>query len=268
MSDVKEIVVSVDPIVETTLKSGKIRRKRNTTKINASHEIVREETTQKTETHNSVPQTTSSSKTPTTVVKTPATHSAPVTHSATVVKTPATHSATVVKTPAAHSVLATIPAKTPFKPSPNPMVSETHNTTVSIKRKPKIIPTKKQTPVTTPQTRKKPKIVIPTKTKQEPVRSLETVSTPDSSALKGKKHNLQEGPVHSGGKTRKFRERRISISVEPSTKSKKTLKSKVSDMPINRVRRTLISKGLISDSNKQIPDKMMRSMLVDYISLH
>lgn len=73
---------------------------------------------------------------------------------------------------------------------------------------------------------------------------------------------------------RAFKERRISLTVQPLKKSRKyrrTLRARVAEMPLQQVRRMLLRKGVLkpkADVEKAPPEEMMRSMLVDYMMLH
>lgn len=75
---------------------------------------------------------------------------------------------------------------------------------------------------------------------------------------------------------RSFKERRISLTVQPTKKSRKyrrTLRARVAEMPLQQVRRLLLRKGVLkpktgADTENAPPEKMMRSMLVDYMLLH
>jgi hypothetical protein len=88
-------------------------------------------------------------------------------------------------------------------------------------------------------------------------------------------------PEQSGGaavavrsRTRRaFKERRISLTVQPAKKSRKyrrTLRTRVAEMPLQQVRRLLLRKGVLKPKNDAAapPEEMMRSMLVDYMMLH
>ena len=100
---------------------------------------------------------------------------------------------------------------------------------------------------TAPLTRKKPKLII-------------------------SGNHAKSVSTHSGNldkKTRKFRERRISIVMRPSGKgAAKRIREKVAGLPMASVRRTLIRKGVLKANGKTPPDAMMRSMLRDYMLLH
>jgi hypothetical protein len=70
-------------------------------------------------------------------------------------------------------------------------------------------------------------------------------------------------------RTRKFRERRISITVKPGARTAaKRIREKIAVMPISSVRRTLMRKGVLKPSGQPLPEAMMRSMLQDYMMLH
>lgn len=79
---------------------------------------------------------------------------------------------------------------------------------------------------------------------------------------------------HSGGaaqtRKRKFKERRISISMKPmaaTRKARKLLKDRVDTLPIASVRKFLLRKGVLKPKSSP-PEAMMRSMLKDYLLLH
>jgi len=110
---------------------------------------------------------------------------------------------------------------------------------------PKILPTKRKSggaPAMT--TRKKERLVI---------------STPPKHA--------QSGGVSA--KTRKFRERKISITVRSGSRATaRRIKEKVDALPIAQVRRALLRKGVLKPGSSKTPEPMMRSMLKDYMLLH
>ena len=109
---------------------------------------------------------------------------------------------------------------------------------------PRILPTKrKSSGVPAMTTRKKERLVI---------------STPVS----------KSGVLHST-KTRKFRERRISITMRPSSRvAARRIREKVDALPIAQVRRMLLRKGVLKPGSSKTPEPMMRSMLKDYMLLH
>jgi len=117
------------------------------------------------------------------------------------------------------------------------------HTVASTPGAPKILPTKRKSggaPAMT--TRKKERLVI---------------STPPK-------------PVHGGSaKTRKFRERKISITVRSGSRATaRRVKEKVDALPIAQVRRMLLRKGVLKPGNSKTPEAMLRSMLKDYMLLH
>jgi hypothetical protein len=116
----------------------------------------------------------------------------------------------------------------------------------------RILTTKKRS-APPPTTRKKPKLIIAPGT--------------------GPKHLAKSGSTENvsidKNRTRKFRERRISIMVRPTARSAaKKIREKIAVMPIAQIKRTLIRKGILKPSGKTPPDQMMRSMLRDYLLLH
>ena len=117
------------------------------------------------------------------------------------------------------------------------------HTVASTPGAPRILPTKKKSggaPAMT--TRKKERLVI---------------STPPK-------------PVQGGSaKTRKFRERKISITVRSGSRAAaRRVKEKVDALPIGQVRRMLLRKGVLKPGNSKTPEAMLRSMLKDYMLLH
>ena len=110
---------------------------------------------------------------------------------------------------------------------------------------PRILPTKRKSGgAPAMATRKKEKLVI---------------STP----LK----HAQSGSAIS--KTRKFRERKISITVRSGNRAAaKRIKEKVDALPIAQVRRALLRKGVLKPGSSKTPEPMMRAMLKDYMLLH
>ena len=117
------------------------------------------------------------------------------------------------------------------------------HTVASTPGAPKILPTKRKSggaPAMT--TRKKMRLVI---------------STPPK-------------PVQGGSaKTRKFRERKISITVRSGNRAAaRRVKEKVDALPIGQVRRMLLRKGVLKPGNSKTPEAMLRSMLKDYMLLH
>ena len=70
-------------------------------------------------------------------------------------------------------------------------------------------------------------------------------------------------------KTRKFRERKISITVRSGNRAAaKRIKEKVDALPIAQVRRALLRKGVLKPGSSKTPEPMMRAMLKDYMLLH
>ena len=117
---------------------------------------------------------------------------------------------------------------------------------------PRILPTKRKSGGSPAMvaTRKKEKLVIS--------------STPPNNPK-----NTTGGAHALTSRTRKFRERRISITVKPGARTAaKRIREKIAVMPISSVRRTLMRKGVLKPSGKPLPEAMMRSMLQDYMMLH
>jgi hypothetical protein len=80
------------------------------------------------------------------------------------------------------------------------------------------------------------------------------------------KNTPQNGGV---SKTRKFRERKISITVRSGNRAAaKRIKEKVDALPIAQVRRALLRKGVLKPGSSKTPEPMMRAMLKDYMLLH
>lgn len=73
----------------------------------------------------------------------------------------------------------------------------------------------------------------------------------------------------NSAKTRKFRERRISITVRSGSRgTARRIKEKVDALPIAQVRRALLRKGVLKPGSSKTPESMMRAMLKDYMLLH
>jgi len=116
---------------------------------------------------------------------------------------------------------------------------------------PRIVPHKKRvSSAAAAHTLKKPKFVI---------HAHPPLSRPD----------MEHGKVESP--SRKFAERKISITMRPSSttrRMRRTLKSKISAMPLSAVKRMLLRKGVLKPKATAPPEEMMRSMLRDYMLLH
>jgi len=110
---------------------------------------------------------------------------------------------------------------------------------------PRILPTKRKSggaPAMT--TRKKERLVISTPPQKTPQNAIST-------------------------KTRKFRERKISITVRSGSRAvARRVREKVDALPIAQVRRMLLRKGVLKPGSSKTPEPMMRSMLKDYMLLH
>lgn len=124
----------------------------------------------------------------------------------------------------------------------------------------KILATKKKPGVVAPpMTRKKPKLVISGG-------AAEMSNAAKSGAPPGE--NIAQNGGGSGA-TRKFKERRISIVVRPSTRSAgKRIRERVAGMSVGQIKRTLLRKGVLKPTGKTPPEAMMRAMLRDYMLLH
>lgn len=84
-------------------------------------------------------------------------------------------------------------------------------------------------------------------------------------------HPLLAKPRAEGGKSRVFSERKISITMRPSSSTRRmrrTLKAKIAAMPTPTVKRMLLRKGVLKPKATAPPEDMMRSMLRDYMLLH
>jgi len=117
---------------------------------------------------------------------------------------------------------------------------------------PRILPTKRKSGGSPAMiaTRKKEKLIIP--------------PTPSVGGAK----NATPVPA-STSRTRKFKERRISITVKPGARNAaKRMREKIAAMPISGVRRTLLRRGVLKPGGKPLPEGMMRAMLRDYMLLH
>ena len=84
-------------------------------------------------------------------------------------------------------------------------------------------------------------------------------------------HPLPAKARAEGGKSRVFSERKISITMRPSSSTRRmrrTLKSKIASMPLPAIKRMLLRKGVLKPKATAPPEEMMRSMLRDYMLLH
>jgi len=82
-------------------------------------------------------------------------------------------------------------------------------------------------------------------------------------------HNTAEKDKEK--KTRRFKERKISITVAGAAttrKERRNLKEKVDAMPVSSVRKLLLRKGILQAKASNPPEEMLRSMLHDYMMLH
>ncbi len=83
---------------------------------------------------------------------------------------------------------------------------------------------------------------------------------------------IPTGPAQMGAgkrKTRRFKERRMSITIknaEQTRKQKKSIRRQVKQMDIKDIRKILLSKGMISAKSNP-PEKMLRSMMKEYLLL-
>ena len=110
---------------------------------------------------------------------------------------------------------------------------------------PRILPTKRKSGGSPAiATRKKERLVI---------------STPPKQAV-------SNAPI---AKTRRFRERKINITVRSGSRATaRRIREKVDALPITQVRRMLLRKGVLKPGSSKTPEPMMRSMLKDYMLLH
>lgn len=73
-------------------------------------------------------------------------------------------------------------------------------------------------------------------------------------------------------KKQTFKERKISIELQANSvtrKQKRNLKNLVRSMPLFQVKKTLLAKGILTPKKGQFPpEEILRSMLLDYMSLH
>lgn len=84
-------------------------------------------------------------------------------------------------------------------------------------------------------------------------------------------HPLLPKTRSEGGTPRIFSERKISITMRPSSSTRRmrrTLKAKITAMPMSMVKRMLLRKGVLKPKATAPPEEMMRSMLRDYMLLH
>lgn len=146
-----------------------------------------------------------------------------------------------------------------------PKVNATETVVAAAAPAVKILPTKKRiTNVPSANaTLKKPKLIVPVSA--APENGAARRSGGDSTQSGGGAGHLK--------KTRKFKQRTVSITVKPSKASRKfrrTIKRRVHTMPISAVKRLLIKKGIIKPKSDTAlpPEDIMRSMLADYMMLH
>lgn len=147
-------------------------------------------------------------------------------------------------------------------------------TQASLTPSPRILPKKRISGAPATETLKaKPKFVVPPA--PEPVTKngigLDLEGVPFSASSVSEQSG---GAAGVRSRTRRaFKERKISLTVQPAKKSRKyrrTLRARVAEMPLQQVRRLLLRKGVIKPKTGTAapPEEMMRSMLVDYMMLH
>ncbi len=275
MSEIKEVSVHLDPIAEKALVGGKSRRRR-TRKARAEDES--DAPTVGGGGALSPPAAADAAVGPPTVVLKTGADAAPVSG-----YDPAATTPTLVKTSEPISPLAPAPPTIP--PVVQPAVSTTTAVggggAVLIKPKmtsvggaaaaataiqPKILPTKKRiSTAPAAQTLKKPRLLVPI-SGAAPPQAEEPAST--------EKESVAGTRVGGGPKqTRRFKERKISITMKPSKASRKfrkTVKARVAAMPAAAVKKLLLRKGVLKPKQDggAPPEDMMRNMLTDYLMLH
>jgi hypothetical protein len=82
---------------------------------------------------------------------------------------------------------------------------------------------------------------------------------------------ISDDPGAEVKKTRKFAERKISITVKPAAQTRRmrrTLKHRIHTMPIGAVHKYLLRKGVLKPKANAPPEEIMRSMMRDYLLLH
>jgi len=190
---------------------------------------------------------------------------------------------TAPPTPAALSPpSAPVSALGPPKPAPTPapaavkIAPKTGSATQApLTPVPRILPKKRISGAPPAETLKaKPKFVVPA---APPVpknnAGLDLKGAPNSSTPEQSGGAVGTAVAVRSRTRRAFKERRISLTVQPAKKSRKyrrTLRARVAEMPLQQVRRLLLRKGVLKPKTGTAapPEEMMRSMLVDYMMLH
>jgi hypothetical protein len=138
---------------------------------------------------------------------------------------------------------------------------------------PKILPTKKRiSTAPAAQTLKKPRLLVPISGGAPPQLAATAAATATPASVE--KEPVAGTRVGGGPKqTRKFKERKISITMKPSKASRKfrkTVKARVAAMPAAAVKKLLLRKGVLKpkQDGSAPPEEMMRGMLTDYLMLH
>ncbi len=134
----------------------------------------------------------------------------------------------------------------------------------------KIIPTKRRASAApAAQTLKKPKFHVGGSGAQEPPVPGTPLRREDGSSKSG---GGSGGAAPAAKQTRRFKERKIRLTVKSSRMSRhvrKGVKARVRAMPISEVRGFLLKKNIIkAAAAEKLPEEMLRNMLRDYLLLH
>ena len=276
MSEIKEVSVQLDPIAEKALTGGGKSRRRRTRKarLDDLDEPMAGGAVATASSALSPPVAADAAVGPPTVVLKTGADAAPVSGYDPAVTTP-----TLVKTSEPVSPLAPAPPEQP--PVVRPVLSTTTavgggGNNVVIKPKnvqagsnsgPKILPTKKRiSNAPAAQTLKKPRLIVPI--------SSVGGGTDEKAAPAIAQPVAAQGTRGGGPKqTRRFKERKISITMKPSKASRKfrkTVKARVAVMPAAAVKKLLLRKGVLKPKKdgSAPPEEMMRGLLTDYLMLH
>lgn len=131
-------------------------------------------------------------------------------------------------------------------------------------------PPPSQAPVAAPHASAAPKILHHKKRPQLAPAAAQTFKKPRF-LVTPKPDSNSGAPGGELKKTRKFSERKISITVKPAAQTRRmrrTLKHRIHTMPIGAVHKYLLRKGVLKPKATAPPEDMMRSMMRDYLLLH
>lgn len=155
------------------------------------------------------------------------------------------------------------------KKSGGSVLSSTVNTVPVVGGAAKIVPTKRRPTAAPPaQTLKKPKFRVEGGG-ESPVGGTPSTRVPGAGTLSG------GGPQPASGsfkQTRRFKERKIRLTVKSSRASRKVrkgVKARVRAMSLADIRAFLLKKNIIKASAaEKLPEEMLRNMMRDYLLLH